>query len=424
MKYVILLGGALFAVAAIAQFGSILVAVFRLGRRDGYVADPALGVSVIRTVCGIENFVEQTLRSTFQLDYPRYEILFCVADAKDPVIAVVQRLIAAYSNIEARLLIGNNAVSANPKLNNLVKGWRAARYDWILMADSNLLMPRDHLQRMLSAWRRDTGLVCSPPVGGAPQNLWAELECAFLNTYQARWQYIADSIGLGFAQGKAMLWRREVLERAGGIEVLGSELAEDAAATKTIRAQGLRVRLVAQPFMQPLGYRGAAEVWRRQLRWARLRRATFRLFFLPELLAGIVAPLVAVVATALAAGWPIGATVVLLVAAWYGAEAYLAHRAGWQLSHWSIPAWMLRDALLPALWISAWVGNEFEWRGNPMSVALETAAARDGNGHHVAAMASISIMKSAPYNFDTSTRVTAGAAGGVAKAKKWLRASR
>ncbi len=370
MKYFILLGGAFCCVAVIAQFASILVAIFRLNKGDARLVDHTAGVSVIRPVCGIENFIEETLGSTFQLDYPRYEIIFCVADANDPVIGVVQRLIATHTNVEARLLVGNSAVSSNPKLNNLVKGWRSARYDWILMADSNVLMPRDHLQRMLSAWRDDTGLVCSPPIGGAPQNLWAELECAFLNTYQARWQCFADGIGLGFAQGKAMLWRRELLDLAGGIEVLGSEIAEDAAATKAVRALGLRVRLVARPFVQPLGRRGAAEVWRRQLRWARLRRTTFKLFFIPELFAGIIPPLAAAVAITVAAGWPIGFTVFPAVAAWYAAEAFLAYRAGWQLSRWSIPIWMLRDALLPALWVSAWVGNEFEWRGNSMSVAI------------------------------------------------------
>ena len=62
---------------------------------------------------------------------------------------------------------------------------------------------------MLAAWQPGTGLVSSPPVGSAPAGLWAELECAFLNTYQVRWQCFADSIGLGFAQGKTMLWRRE-----------------------------------------------------------------------------------------------------------------------------------------------------------------------------------------------------------------------
>src|SRR5438128_1355144 len=87
----------------------------------------------------------------------------------------------------------------------------------------------------VSLIRPVTGLVCSPPVGCLPDGVFAELECAFLNTYQARWQCVADSAGYGFAQGKSMLWRRDLLERAGGIRVLASELAEDAASTKVVR---------------------------------------------------------------------------------------------------------------------------------------------------------------------------------------------
>src|SRR5262249_43698111 len=161
------------------------------------------------------------------------------------------------------------------------------------IADSNVLMPRDYIQRLLSTWIPGTGLVCSPPAGSRPSNFWAELECGFLNTHEARWQYVADSIGLGFAQGKSMLWRRELLERGGGIEALGRELAEAAASTKLVRAMGLRVRLVDRPFEQPLGVRTASEVWNRQLRWARLRRASFKAFFVPEILTGAVFPLAA-----------------------------------------------------------------------------------------------------------------------------------
>ena len=183
-------------------------------------------------------------------------------------------------------------ISCNPKLNNLGKGWEAARHDWILMVDSNVLMPSDHIQRMQAVWRADTGVVCSPPAGAAPGNFWAEVEAAFLNTYQARWQCFADSVGLGFAQGKSMLWRRELLDGIGGIKVLGSEVAEDAAATKIVRTLGLNVRLVNEPFIQPLGRRRAGDVWRRQVRWARLRRDTFRLFFIPELFAGAWLPFI------------------------------------------------------------------------------------------------------------------------------------
>jgi ceramide glucosyltransferase len=221
---------------------------------------------------------------------------------------------------------------------------------------------------MLSAWREDTGLVCSPPIGAVPEGPWAELECAFLNTYQARWQCFADTLGFGFAQGKAMLWRRSMLEAAGGIAALGREPAEDAAATKIVRDLGLRVRLVDAPFTQPLGRRSLGNVWRRQVRWARLRRSTFKVYFLPEIFVGIVPPLAVLILLSGAGGWPISTAIIPFVTTWYSAEVFLSYRAGWHLSRWSIPMWIMRDVFLPALWVAAWAGDDFEWRGNAMNV--------------------------------------------------------
>src|SRR5262245_41245613 len=84
------------------------------------------GVSLIRPACGMENHIEETLRSAFHLDYPRYEIIFCAASANDAAAPLVRRLIAAHPHVPARLLIGNETISDNPKLNNVCKGWRAA----------------------------------------------------------------------------------------------------------------------------------------------------------------------------------------------------------------------------------------------------------------------------------------------------------
>ena len=376
MTIVILSAAAFCLITFILHVASIIIAVTRCRVDRGYELPPldAPPVSLVRPVCGMDNYCEETLRSTFELDYPYYEILFCAAKAIDPVLPTLERLTAAHPHVEAKILIGDDKISTNPKLNNVVKGWRAASFPWIVIADSNVLMPRDYIQRLLSTWRLGTGLVCSPPVGSRPTNLWAELECAFLNTHEARWQYVADSIGLGFAQGKSMLWRREVLERSGGIEALGSELAEDAASTKLVRQMGLRVRLVDRPFEQPLGTRSPAEVWNRQLRWARLRRASFKPFFIPEILTGGLFPLVS---CALAADWsgfsPLSALLVVGTA-WYGAEALMSRASGWHTSMRAPLVWMLRDLLLPALWIQAWLGSTFVWRGNHMQVARSKTA--------------------------------------------------
>jgi ceramide glucosyltransferase len=353
---------------AIGHFVSLACALLRC-RRTTRMPPPenAPRVSIVRPVCGTENNLEATLRSGFRLDYPDYEIVFCIALPDDPAAPLVRRLIAEHPRVRAVLLLGNERINDNPKLNNVAKGWRAAASDWIVMADSNVLMPPDYIQRLLSAWRADTGAVCSPAVGGHPVGFAAELECAFLNTYAVRWQYMADSIGFGFAQGKNMLLRRDLFARQGGIRALAIDLAEDAAVTKVVRAEGLRVRLTDAPFLQPLGRRRAVEVWRRQLRWARLRRSSFKHWFALEILTGGLLPMAALTVL-VAAGTVTPAAALACVIAWYAGEAALARAAGWPLS-WSSPvAWALRDLLLPALWAGAWLDSRFVWRGNAMQV--------------------------------------------------------
>jgi len=364
---------ATFCVAATSiHIASVAIVIVRFRASANRTATPVQRqsppISLVRPLCGIDNYAADTLGSTFELDYPHCEILFCVASAKDPVVPLVNALIADHPGVDARLLVGNGRVNNNPKLNNMLKGWHAASHDWVVFADSNVLMPHDYVQRLFASWREDTGLVASPPVGCRPQGIWAELECAFLNTYQARWQYLIDSLGRGFAQGKTMLWRRADLERAGGIEALGKEVAEDAAATKIVRNTGLKVRLVDRPLAQPLGRRCAREVLSRQVRWARLRRASFFLHFLPEILSGGVLPMIAAAIVAGAVGLSSALCAGLLGVVWYGGEMLLAVAAEWHLPALYPLYGLARDLLLPALFIDALRGSDFVWRGNEMQV--------------------------------------------------------
>jgi len=349
---------------------SVALAARRCRKRPRRAPAPrdAEGVTIVQPLCGVEAFSRDTLRSIFAIDYPVYEIIFCLASADDPIAPLVRGAIDANPHRPARLLIGDDRVSANPKLNNVVKGWKAARHDWVIMADSNVLMPNDYIQRLLVRWRPDSGIVCSPPIGARPESFGAEIECAFLNTYEARWQYAGESLGYGFAQGKTMLFRRGIVEAGGGIEALGAEIAEDAAATKLINAQGLNANLVDQPFQQPLGRRRLKDVWSRQVRWARLRRATFPLFFLPEILTTSLFPLAAAGFAAPQFDVSVVSAVALAAFFWYGAEALLALAAGWPLT-WRMPlAWLIRDGMLPLIFAKAWTGHAIVWRGNAMNV--------------------------------------------------------
>jgi ceramide glucosyltransferase len=376
---ILLLGFSILALAN--QFVAVLLAAWRV-RPGASRSGPRHGtppISIVRPVCGLDHAGDRTLGSTFKLRYPAYEILFCVADQGDPAVPLVERLIAEHPGIPARLLVGNDRLNANPKLNNMAKGWREATHDWVVFADSNVLMPPDYLQRLLAAWRTDTGLVSAPPAGIEPVGFWSELEAGFLNTHQAKVQYAVDTLGFGFAQGKNLFLRRQDLERAGGLDVLAREPAEDAAATKAVRALGLRVRLAGPPFGQPLGPRQLREVWARQLRWARLRRATFPLLFAPEIFAGAALPLLATGLAAAAFGWQALPALIAYAFVWYGAEIVLAAIARWPLSALSPVAWVLRDAMLPVLWCAAWIGRGFVWRGTAMKAASDNFKETAGN---------------------------------------------
>ncbi len=361
----------LLAVAALAyQMLSCGIAIVRcrIGKAQPR-PDARPPVTVVRPVRGLEAFSRETLGSTFDIAYPDYEILFCVEDRDDPVIPLVHALIAACPERDASILIGTDRLGENPKLNNMAKGLRAARFDHIVFVDSNVFTPAGYLDQLVQTLEEGAGMVSAPPIGMAPRGFWAGLECAFLNSYQARIQYAVDSLGMGFAQGKTLFFHKADLMN-GGLARLASEPAEDAAATKMVRAAGKQVRL-AGPFPQLIGRRSFKQVWQRQVRWARLRRASFPLLFAPEVFGGVLPPLAAILFGAEAAGlaWP--TILVGFLAAWYLPELILLRTAGWPGS----PAVLvLRDLLLPFVFIAGCAGQEFEWHGRKMSTARDSTA--------------------------------------------------
>ena len=356
--------------AAAALLGGHLASVVLAWPRSGHrrhrvQPDTSLDLTILRPLCGVEAYSEATLRSTFELEGTGIRLLFCVANAGDPVVPLVRQIMAEYPHTDAELLIGNEQINANPKLNNLIKGWQRVASEWVAFVDCNVMLPPDAIARLRECWDERCGMVCSPPIGGLCTNPAAELEAACLNGYQARWQLAAAQVGLGFAQGKVMFFRRDLLMRVGGLKALASEPAEDAAATKVVRAAGLAVRLVAHPFEQPLGSKRLVDVWKRQLRWAQLRRATFPEFFYLEILTSAVLPL-ALLSPNLAT-LP-GFVLPLFLALWYGGEMALVARCGWGKALRSLPLAMARDLLIVPVWVTAICRNKFEWQGHAMSV--------------------------------------------------------
>ncbi|MBB6303725.1 ceramide glucosyltransferase [Rhizobium leucaenae] len=362
MSYAAALSLIVLCFLALVQLTSIALATLRLLRpsQESFAQE---GVTILKPISGLENNIEKTLRSSFHVNYPRYELIFCAASSEDPAVPLVKYLLSANPGISARLLIGDEKISQNPKLNNLFKGWKACAYDLVVISDSNVLIPPDYIRRLLACRSETTFVVCSPPVAVDAKGLAASVEAAFLNTYQARWQMAADLLGVGFVQGKTMMLSRQELEPYGGLAGLASEIAEDAAATKIARRSGSQVRIVDEPFFQPLGRRSFRDVWQRQVRWAELRRRSFPLAYFGEILTGSGLPTglyLALVQSGMAPliGLPI------MIAIWYALEILLAAAFRWPLNPTLVASFFLRDFLIPVVWLAGWLAQGFVWRGN------------------------------------------------------------
>jgi ceramide glucosyltransferase len=54
------------------------------------------------------------------------------------------------------------------------------------------------------------------------------------------------------------------------------------------------------------------------------------------------------------------------IAIWYLAELVLTKRAGWPLGWHALPLFILRDLMMPAIWLATYLKRGFDWRGTAL----------------------------------------------------------
>ncbi len=113
-----LLLGLVAVIAVVSTLGA-MGALFWLTRGRKNLPDHTPPVTILKPLKGLDEGLEVNLRSFFEQDYPEFQLLFGVAEAKDPAIAVVQKLMAEYPERDARLVVGTPAFGLNPKVENL-----------------------------------------------------------------------------------------------------------------------------------------------------------------------------------------------------------------------------------------------------------------------------------------------------------------
>ncbi len=330
-------------------------------------------VSILKPAKGAEvDFVENN-EIFFQLDYPRYELIYSVADSGDPAIPLIEGLRAKYPHCDARLILGDEPIGPNPKVNNLVRSYAQAKFDTLLISDSNVRVEANYLKRIVPLLTAGVGVVTAVVAGDFARGLGGRLEATYLNSFYARWMQISQAVGHSFVVGKQMLFRRTDMDRFGGIQTLGRYIAEDYMAGQAMRRLGLKVVIANEPIRQSIGKHTLKDFWSRHLRWGRIRKAQAPVAFLFEpLFFSTVSGVIGALGFHHVWGLPILPLFALHLLLWLSLDLLLMSRLEpkmtWRLAGAMIGSWLLREMLSLPLWIHMALGSSVYWRGTRLKI--------------------------------------------------------
>ncbi len=330
-------------------------------------ARPTQPVSILKPLRGADPEIYQSLRSHCVQDYPEYEIVFGVNVENDPAVETVERLKTEFPRLAIRLVICEQKLGANIKVSNLAQMLPVARYENLIVNDSDIRVERDYLQRVLQPLSDPTvGMVTCLYSGVAAPTLGSRLESLGISTDFCPGVLAARQIegGMRFGLGSTLAFRRRDLGAIGGFESIVDYLADDYEIGRRLAAHGYRVCLsevIVETFLPDYSLR---EYVRHQLRWARSIRDSRRWGYMGLLVTFGFPWAIVNLLVARGAGWAWGLLAIALglrlAVAWLVGGIVLRDQQ--IIDHlWLIP---LRDLIAPAIWVLSLTGHTVAWRGD------------------------------------------------------------
>ncbi len=345
-------------------------ASFLRGRKAGKSARPTQDrppVSILKPLKGTDPDIYESFRSHCLQDYPEYEIVFGVSDAMDPAVAAVHQLQQEFPTRAILLVVCPNILGANVKVNNLVQMLEAARYEYLIVNDSDIQVEADYLRRVMAPLAdKGVGMVTCLYRGVASPTLGSRLESLGISTDFCAGVLVARQLegGVRFGLGSTLAFRRGDLESIGGFHPLVDFLADDYELGRRIAGLGLQVVLSDVVVETHLPKYDLSGFLAHQMRWARGVRdsrkggyvglvSTFGLMW---------ALLNLIVSHAEPWSWAVLGGVALLRLA----VALAVGRGALQDRTLLKNLWLLpvRDLVAVLVWLASFAGHTVTWRGD------------------------------------------------------------
>lgn len=345
------------------SFGAVaLLWVTRKHRNQPEFTPP---VTILKPLKGMDEGLEENLRSFFKLDYPVYQLLFGVTDPNDPAIPIVERLLAEFSTRDARLVVGNRHFGLNPKVEILAALLNHRAHETILISDSNVRVRPGYL-RETACYLADpgVGLVTNLFAGVGEARFGAVLENLQLNGFIAGGFAAAAVTGVTCVVGKSMLMPMRVLEAIGGLASVRNLLAEDQAIGLEVRKAGYSIKLSHHVIDNVNRDRDLRWFLNRHSRWYKIRRRMALPAYLIEPTANM---------TGVALVWALSSNdsrvawcgFMVLAGLGIARDAFqtkLLRGSFPKLRHLALSP--VKDLFLLPVWADALVNRRIYWRGN------------------------------------------------------------
>jgi ceramide glucosyltransferase len=343
----------------------------RLPPRDDAFAPP---VSILKPVRGVDSEAYDNFASYCRLDYPVYEIIFAVTDPSDPIVPVIEKLQRDFPNTRIRLATSVERLGQNNKISNLYRLVKEARYELLVMSDSDVRVGPDYLRELVWAFAdAKVGAVTSFYRCAGGGTLAADLAMLGMCSDSLPSALIARRLegGVQFAFGWTMATTKERLAEIGGWESMADHHSDDFELGNRIARQGHRVEIMREAVSVVFPRETIKELFGQELRWAiGLRNVR------PVAYAGMIfthglpwAVLAAMVAAS--AGWT--SLAIAYLVAYFVLRMSVAWVAGvWGLRDQTIISklWLLpvRDAITSIVWLVGLLSDRISWRGTEFRV--------------------------------------------------------
>lgn len=361
---------ALLGIAAI-PFIYYIIALFSAWRFFGSTDQQAVSnsgftppVSILKPVRGLDPDAYDNFASFCRQDYPEYEIVFCVGDLSDPVLPIIEKVIADFPERNIRVLFGSGREATNDKVAKLARLAKEARYEILVINDSDVRAEPEYLRTVVAP-------LADPKVGAVTCFYAPTDETTLVQRLQTVGMYsdfyagivVAWQLdGVKFALGPTIATSRARLAGFGGYETIENRPADDLLVGRLIAEQGYEVKLIPYTVLTVADFHSLRDLFLKRLRWIVVMRhmrpwGHLGLIFtlgLPWSLAAVaIAPTVVVGSIFLAVYLGLRVAMTLQVASWG-----LKQPAPWR-GLALIPVW---DAMAFAIWLASFTRSTIRWR--------------------------------------------------------------